>query len=406
MKNIHIYYFLLLAMTWSCQAKEKPKVDERDETATDTSSVYTIDYMNCIKQQKSINISEIADTVEYLAYTNPRDVSLSSMRNIVPYKDWFFVNSNRNVYRLSIESREVVQFDLTQSSANWAVSLEMVDNNGIVYVIGGFREKKTRALYYLTFNTDGTLLKEQQLSSSSNFINAGSYIYYSNNNSCFNKYLLYSLPSFNSHDTTALIYNPYFAMKQKVENKVSITISNDISFYRYAGDVYYKGAICNDTVWRLTAGKPSVHAIINMGMFKLPLEAEQWYDFNKWIAESGRYWGISQIAESERYFFLLSEQPAHEPVSSRNLIFDKKCRECYEVKDGKNKGFTDDFNGGPPIWPRWHTDDYFISVTNGLTLLGQVAEGGYEPTPQLKELMKKADANTTFIILCHKKKGG
>ena len=68
-------------------------------------------------------------------------------------------------------------------------------------------------------------------------------------------------------------------------------------------------------------------------------------------------------------------------------------------------GITDDIQGGPPIWPRWASDEYYISAIETHELREKVKTGKYNPSRQLEELLSRINADSNdLIILCRRKK--
>ena len=69
-------------------------------------------------------------------------------------------------------------------------------------------------------------------------------------------------------------------------------------------------------------------------------------------------------------------------------------------------GLTDDILGGPPLWPRWASEDYYFNAIEASELLAIIDAGGYSPAAPLKDLLSTIDEEKTnqLLIWCKKKK--
>jgi hypothetical protein len=66
---------------------------------------------------------------------------------------------------------------------------------------------------------------------------------------------------------------------------------------------------------------------------------------------------------------------------------------------------TDDLLGGPPVWPRWASEEYYIDAVEAQTLLEKVEAGDFTPPAPLKEqLSRMNDGSNDLLILCRRKK--
>ena len=116
------------------------------------------------------------------------------------------------------------------------------------------------------------------------------------------------------------------------------------------------------------------------------------------------------MVEGENHFFLLSNWRGYSKREKsfgefKYMVYDKEMKKTFSVKDENGMGFTDDFNGGPPIWPRLASGDYYMNTIETHKLLEMVEAGKYNPSPQFKELLSRIDDDTNdLVILIHRKK--
>jgi hypothetical protein len=86
-------------------------------------------------------------------------------------------------------------------------------------------------------------------------------------------------------------------------------------------------------------------------------------------------------------------------------VYDKKQKQGFSVKDHKGMGLTDDILGGPPVWARWISDEYFIDAITTEKLLAYTKSENFASSSPLKEqLSRMNEENNDLIILCRRKK--
>jgi len=67
-------------------------------------------------------------------------------------------------------------------------------------------------------------------------------------------------------------------------------------------------------------------------------------------------------------------------------------------------GLIDDILGGPTIWPRWISEDYYFNAIEAYQLLEIINAGEYEPATLLKDLLSGINEDTNqLLIMCRKK---
>jgi hypothetical protein len=169
----------------------------------------------------------------------------------------------------------------------------------------------------------------------------------------------------------------------------------------------------NDTIWRLSGVSAEPYAFVDMGKYKLPVEFEPWYSSREVYRQNmDKYWSVSSIVEDKHYFFLFShhrnyskDHKKSDAAFAKYIVYDKETGKNFSVKDNNGIGFTDDFLGGPPVWPLFTSDDYFIDWIETHELLEMVEAGEYTPAPQLAELLSRIDNDSNdIVILIHRKK--
>lgn len=75
------------------------------------------------------------------------------------------------------------------------------------------------------------------------------------------------------------------------------------------------------------------------------------------------------------------------------------------MKDKKGTKITDDILGGPPVWPHWITDDYYMNVIEWSDLSDELKKGKYTLAPSLEKQFAGFGYSTNqLIVLCRRKK--
>jgi hypothetical protein len=147
-----------------------------------------------------------------------------------------------------------------------------------------------------------------------------------------------------------------------------------------------------------------------MGKYKLPPEFERWASDEEFQRNRDKYWCVPSVVEDDRYFFLLSHWRKYNRAEKRYeefkyIVYDKKQKKGFYVKDNKGIGLTDDILGGPSIWARWASDEYYIDAIAADELLEKVKIGEFTPPQPLKEqLSRMNEESNDLIILCSRKK--
>jgi hypothetical protein len=182
-----------------------------------------------------------------------------------------------------------------------------------------------------------------------------------------------------------------------------IASRNLLPFYSYDSNLFFKGYEENDTVWNLSGNQAKPYAYIDMGKYKLPLQYTYWYSAQHYDMYSEDYWHISSISEDDSYFYLFASTGG-EVKKNNFLVYDKKGKSGFVVKDGRGTGIPDDILGGPPIKPLFITDSYYIDVVEAYELLERVESGNYSPTSEFRKQLSTINEDTNqLIILCYKK---
>jgi hypothetical protein len=183
-------------------------------------------------------------------------------------------------------------------------------------------------------------------------------------------------------------------------------------FYSYKGSRYLKGMAENDTIFQLSGMNNKPYAILNMGKYKLPVEYEAWYSMDALKKHGSRYFGTPAVAEDDRYIYFImlrfqsidGDNYGHNEENFRYIVYDKEKGKGFVTKDKKDTRFADDILGGPPIWPRWITDDYYMNVIEPYDLLNEIKDGKYTLSPSFEQQLAGFGYNTNHLIVLFRRK--
>jgi len=380
MKKIVIIIVFIIV---SCTNSHKQSIFEDDQ-------FYIIDLEQCLKMEQSLFVSDIADTVEYIILYTPRNIIISDIRQVVPFEEYLFIRARGYVYQFLRNGKFIRQIGSRgRGPGEYIVASNVViDKHKNEIIVGGL----THLLFY---SMEGIFLRSQ-LFPASDFIFSDSLIWVSYYPGFWQKFHAISYTT--SGDTVSYIGNSDFG---KLSGSQSIVSSKLLTpFYFHNNNAYLKGFENNDTVWKLSGDIVKPHAYINMGRYKLPIEfSPGTQDF---ILRGKDYLGIPLFFEDNDHFFFVTQN--RRLAEYNYLVYDKRKNVGFVLKDNKGEGITDDILGGPHIKPLWSTDDYIISIYEGVDLLEDIELGKHSPLPAFKKQLSTITESTNqLIILCHKK---
>ena len=397
MKNDYIIFLIICILFSGCNSHTK-------HVAEDAMEFHTIDFEKSFETEKQMLISEIADTVEYLELKTPEDIIITRIYQLKQFEDNLIVISRGAVYLFCRNGQFLRQIgNIGQGPGEYPYAFDVeIDAKKKEIVV-------TDGMQLLFYNFDGYFLRKQKLDSeyiinmdiSDSILWSGQMI-----SSERDKYyaVAYSLNS--ECDTIiAHIHNPHYI---EDGNPRGDHVATGEMFYHNNGFLYFKGEMFNNTIWKISGINAEPYAFINLGKYKMPLEFEPWNSsIEVFFQHCEKYWCVSSLVEDDNYFYLLSENRKQSKINSirKYIVYDKKIKQGFAANDDNGIGITDDIHGGPPIWPLWTSDEYYINAIELYELLEKVESGEYFPSTQLKELISRiGEDSNQLIVLCRKKK--
>ena len=385
------YYFIILVicvLLLGCQSQTNR--DMRND-------FHTIDFVQCFETEQPFLLSEIADSIEYLELKTPEDIVITKISNIKFLNEDLLILANSDVYQFTRDGQFVKKIGGKGQGPG--------EHIGAADVEVDYKKKEIiikdlfKTLFY-DFN--GNFLRTT-LNFASMIAISDSILWTDKVPFVKDKYNAFALDA--NGDTIATIPNPIYGKESK--NRRDVSIGGSI-FYHRNGLLFYKCSESSDTILKISGAKIEPYAYINMGKYKLPAEYEIWYSVEEFISSAHKYWGVPFIAEDDRYFFLLSRtrrpQSGGQGPLYKYIVYDKKNKKGFTAKNNEDFMITDDILGGPPIWPRWVTEKYYINVVECYELQETVEAGDYSPVESLKTQISGVGVDTNqLIILCHRK---
>jgi hypothetical protein len=391
MKHGHFFYLAICFLLPGCT----PQANRNTE-------VYTIDFEQGFETKQQMLISEIADTVEYLELKTPEDIIITAIRKVITFENCLVVKARNRIYLFHRDGQFISSIgNIGQGPGEYITADDVcIDKKRREIVVSGIEQ-------VLHYDFNGNYLRNQlvgiinfDIDISDTVLWGGQHLYSVNQ-----KYQAVAFSLNGGRDTIGYIPNP--AYETVKSNNYGSRVNSITRMFYYKNDtLYFQGAESNNAIWRISGLKTTPHAFINMGKYKMPDEYEAWHSKDHYDRNSDKYWGVSSLVEDDDYFFLLAQKRRYTRIpNSRYVVYDKRNKKSFAANDNNSMGITDDITGGPPVWPRWASEDYYINAIEAHELLEKVESGDYSPSPQLEELLSRiGDDTNQLIVLCHRKK--
>jgi hypothetical protein len=350
-------------------------------------------------------LSEIADSIEYIELKTPEDIVITRIWDVKQIDDCLIIHARLDVYLFHKNGQFIRQIGSRgQGPGEYIVPVNVeIDRKKKEFIISDTQK-------LLFYDLDGNFLRSKKWKDITYIGISDSILWMSDITTNRQKYKAVAVSLQEVGDTLACIPNPLYGPVKNTGNTETVRV-NFTLFYHKNDSLYFKGDVSNDTIWKLSGVHAKPYAFIDMGKYKMPLEFEAWYSsYEAFIKNNERYWGVSSLVEDEHYFFLLSEnrKASKENPVLKYIVYDKKQKKGFYVKDSKGIGLTDDILGSPPVWAHWASDEYYIDAITAEKLLEQIKSGQFSESLPLTEeqLSRMSGESNDLIILCRRKNKG
>jgi hypothetical protein len=372
----------LIILCICCNNSPKPGGDKKD--------YYTIHFERCMKSTSQFNLSEIADTIEYIKLKTPRNVIITSIRRIVYSEPYIFLTSKGIAYQFTKDGEFVRQIGRIGKGPGEYLAVEniYVDDAKKEIILGA-------VLNIVYYNFNGGYLRSLKIMAQASAM-LDSTIWIANPSHGYEKLKLFGV---NQHfDTIAALKNDDI-WESRNKDYWSVVSKALNPFYHYNNKLYFKGYEDSDSIWEVDGSSIKLHAAIDMGKYKLQLENRPDYAYDNFNKNGGSYYRVPAVTEDNRFIFLLAGTWDGKLVT--NILFEKSSGKGFSLKQDSLNGITDDIVHGPPFWPLTITDKYYIGVIEADDLLNSVDADS--ASPSLRKLMSGIDENTNQLLILAKR---
>jgi hypothetical protein len=394
MKRCYLLSFITLCILFAgCKKQTERNTD-----------IHVIDFERSFDTERQMFLSEIADSIEYVELKTPDDIVVTRIWDVKQIDDYLIIRARLDAYLFHKNGQFIRQIGARGQGP------------GEYHHVGSIeidRKKKeiliADVLKLLFYDLNGNFLRSKTwkdvnyLGISDSILWVSSYVATTD----WVKFKAIAVSLQDLGDTLACILNPHYGIRTSGKGDY-LGAPYMKKYYRKNGLLYFKGDASNDTIWRLSGAHAKPYAFIDMGKYKLPLEFEAWYSSDAYRQNSDAYWAVQSVAEDDHYFFLLSHNrgSGKDGAIFKYVAYDSKRKTVFSAKDSKGMGITDDLLGGPPVWPYWISDEYYINSITAEDLLEQIKSGQFSKSLPLTEeqLSRTNEWSNDLIILCHRKK--
>lgn len=397
-KTNHILPFCIICLTsmlFSCVNKGNDK----------NTHLITVDLEQCVSTEQAMRLTEIADTLEYIELKTPEDIIITRILDIVPYEDFLFIHSRDGLFKFTKEGEFVKRLAEKGQGPGEYNLIFMIEVDPLKKELILADEEKT-----IFYDLDGRLLREMRTGSLFRIAVTDTTLWAAGFASHTQEFMAVALNQ--GGDTIAAIPNPYYGTKS-MDAGTGISLSKYWEpFYRYGGDLYLKGKEHNDTIFKLSGKEYIPYAHLDMGKYTLPVEYQPWYSYEAYKKGSYRYWSIVAALEDDRFLYLLMQRCSsptgnnfvHDENNFNYILFDKEKREGFVTNGPDGTRFTDNILGGPPFWPHWSSDDYYMNCIEWYDLDQEIKNGKYTLSPAFKKQFDTWGYSTNALITRVRKK--
>lgn len=379
----------------------------KERSPSESRVSYVVDFEQCMSTERTMRLSEIADTIEFLELKTPKDTIITFIKDFWIIDEFLLVYSRDGVYKFTKEGNFIKQIGRTgQGPGEYALAISATINPVKQEI--AISDNARKIIFY---DFDGNFLREEKWGHLRKIAYSDSVLWISSypDNATRNNAFAFD----QNGDTLFSIPNPNYGMKSKDGQGGFSSAMFLKSFYTYKGISYLKGNEDSDTIYQLSGENCTPYIAFNKGKYKLPIKYESWYSYDDHERFGCNYWNVITVAEDDRYLFLTCLRAApladkkygHYEENYSYIVYDKEKKEGFRTGGKEGTRIIDDIMDGPAIWPRYVTDNYYVFTKEWYTLSEEIKNGNYNLTPALKEQFKKFGYSTNeLIVMCRKKK--
>ncbi|MDD3040939.1 6-bladed beta-propeller [Bacteroides sp.] len=392
--KIDVFYlvFSLLMIVLGCNQEEK------------RTDIVIVDFEQCLNKEQIVSISEIADTIEYIELKTPKDIIVTRISDVLKVDDYWIVRSLAGICKFSEDGMFIQSIGRKGQGPG-----EYLGIRGIDYDPKRKEVLVADAKQILFYDLEGNYIRNVKITEDF-FYNVGisdTVLWTTALGIHQEKYLIHAFNE--KRDTLCAVPNPNYGTQVKNTDGVYFVHSrHEKEFYRYKANLYLKNRASNDTVFRLSSSDMYPHIVFDMGKYKLPIQYEAWFSNTDYEKHASAYWGIPNVIEDDRFLFLSCQRRngvSNNPYETseddwRYMIYDKESGFGFVAKEQ----LQDDIHGGPSVWPRFSTEEYYVGTVEWYELYPDVKAGKYSLSPELKRQFDSFNYGTNELLIIGKKR--
>ena len=367
----------------------------------DQGDMYVIPIQSVFETERSMKLSELVDTIEYLELKTPEGLIISTIRGVKQVEDFLLIQARMVLYKFTQDGDYVCTVGGKGQGPGEYTGVYDFDVN--------YRSRRIvisdsgRTHYY---DFDGNYLESEKSETISDFavIDTLKWV-------CCPSPQIYPFRFvvLNANgDTLRTIANPNYGKPSKNEGGVyGYASTRQNRFYRHQGQLYTKGQLDEDTVYRVEGTHRVPHIAFEFGSLHLPDQYASWYDYEAFQKNAMNYWQVPAVFEDDRYIYATVQRARWDDDGDdfRYVLYDKVMREGFVQKKHAQQKIKDDILGCIDFWPRFESEDYFYDKIEWYDLQNMLKEGHYTIKPELQKQFDTFDYGTNeLIIRCKKKK--
>ena len=393
MSNQLFFIFMFFFVLQGCVQKGSDSYGE--------SLPYIVDIEECLEKEHPIKLSEIADTIEYLELKTPDDLIITGIYKIMPVEDFLLIKASQILYKFTHNGDYICTIGgKGQGPGEYTRVYDFDVDFGLRRIV--ISDIK-RTHYY---DYDGNYLESEKSETINSFalIDTLKWICEDQVQIFPFRYVVLNA----NGDTLHTIANPNYGKPSKNAGGVyGYTSPLQRRLYRYQGQLYTKGDLDEDTVYRVEGIHRIPHIAFDFGSLHLPDHYAAWYDWEAFQKNAMNYWQVPAVFEDDHYIYATVQRARWDDDGDdfRYVMYDKKERKGFVQKKHSQQKIEDDILGCVGFWPRFASEDYFYSVIEWYDLQNMLKEGHYTIKPELQQQFDTFDYGTNqLIIRCKKKK--
>ena len=370
------------------------------QASVDQGDMYVIPIQSVFETEHPIKLSEIADTIEYLELKTPEDLIITGIYKIMSVEDFLLIEARMILYKFTQEGDYICTIGGQGQGPGEYTGVRDFDvdyrSRRIVIADDG------RTHYY---DYDGNYLESEKSETINSFalIDTLKWI-------CEDQVQIYPFRYVvlnANRDTLHTIANPNYGKPSKNAGGVyGYTSTLERRLYRYQGQLYTKGDLDEDTVYRVEGIHRIPHIAFDFGSLHLPDHYAAWYDWEAFQKNAMNYWQVPAVFEDDRYIYATVQRARWDDDGDdfRYVMYDKKERKGFVQKKYAQQKIKDDILGCIDFWPRFASEEYFYGKIEWYDLQNMLKEGHYTIKPELQKQFDTFDYGTNQLIIRCKKK--